>query len=67
LAINCFFFAFLLAGLEHHLSQLADFCAVNLVLYSLDDSQQKEICHDQLSFHGRLWKSAAGITVYMEF
>lgn len=54
-------------GLEHHLSQLADLRAADLVMHSLDDSQQKKICHDQLSLHGGLWKPIVDITVYMEF
>lgn len=64
---HCFFSSFFPQGLEHHLSQLVDFCAVDLVMCSLDDSQQKKICYDQFPFHGCLCKSIAGITVYMEF
>lgn len=54
------------AGVEHHLPQLADVRAVDLVLHSLDDTQQEEIRHDQLSFHGCLCQSAAGTAVHME-
>ena len=61
------FSSFLPGGVEHHVPQLADVRAADLVLHSLDDSQQKEICHDQLSIHGCLRKSTAHITVHMEF
>lgn len=54
------------AGMEHHLPQLADVRAVDMVMHSLDDPEQEEICHDQLSFHGCLCKSAAGAAVHME-
>lgn len=54
------------AGMEHHLPQLADICAVDLVVHSLDDSQQEEVRHDQLSVHGCLCQSAAGTAVHME-
>lgn len=64
---HCFFSSFFPRGLEHHISQLVDFCAVDLVMCSLDDSQQKKICYDQFPFHGCLCKSIADITVYMEF
>lgn len=54
------------AGLEHHLPQLADVRAVDLVMHPLDDTQQEEIRHDQLAFHGCLCKPAAGIAVHLE-
>lgn len=60
-------FPLLPQGMEHHVSQLVDFCVTDLVLHIVDDSGPKEIRHDQFTIHGFLWKFTANITVYMEY